>query len=272
MALKDIFTMIKADRYTADGCEEIKKAQEAIKEETADAGLPDGTMRHRKDGDYIKQAGKWVPAPAAKGKPEKGSKEDVKQRLGAYVKAMNKKNGKFAGRSKKLGESSKQRAQESLAELNRASAESKPAENTKTEFIDYERAKKAIEEGKVVQWESSDGEWHDVDPKTSTLVQARDIGTKLRVKTDAEGNPVKQKPEPSMNETRNKLLELEERRKKFEKYPDMDNKIRLEQAALLRKAGFESRAEFDDFLKSNPTDSAPRVLTGDIKIRIRKSK
>ena len=67
MALKDIFNLIKADRYTADGCEEIKKAQEAIAE---DAGLPDGTMRHRKDGDYIKQAGKWVPAPAAKGKPE----------------------------------------------------------------------------------------------------------------------------------------------------------------------------------------------------------
>ena len=218
MALKDIFKMIKADRYTADGCEEIKKAQEAIREETADAGLPDGTMRHRKDGDYVKQAGKWVPAkkgnggakkngpdmnaekakhaearkdresavakqdlPAdlqkqaqdfvasatpervqryikalrtpfsiesdsfkepeklanaleialkekTEGKPEKGSKEDVKQRLGAYVKAMNKKNGEFAGRSKKLGESSEQRAQERLAELNRASAESKPEE------------------------------------------------------------------------------------------------------------------------------------------------
>ena len=63
MALKDIFTMIKADRYTADGCEEIKKAQKAIAE---DAGLPDGTIRHRKDGDYVKQGGKWKPAPAGK--------------------------------------------------------------------------------------------------------------------------------------------------------------------------------------------------------------
>lgn len=72
MALKDIFTMIKADRYTADGCEEIKKAQEAIKEETKDAGLPDGTVRHRKNGDYVKQAGKWVPAPAAKGAKKNG--------------------------------------------------------------------------------------------------------------------------------------------------------------------------------------------------------
>jgi hypothetical protein len=77
MALKDIFTMIKADRYTADGCEEIKKVQEAIKEETADAGLPDGTMRHRKDGDYIKQAGKWVPAKKGNGGAKKADKPEA---------------------------------------------------------------------------------------------------------------------------------------------------------------------------------------------------
>lgn len=79
MALKDIFTMIKADRYTADGCEEIKKAQKAIAE---DAGLPDGTMRHRKDGDYIKQAGKWVPAKKGNGgakKPEEKRKFDQRK-------------------------------------------------------------------------------------------------------------------------------------------------------------------------------------------------
>ena len=29
MALKDIFTMVKADKYTADGREELIKAQEA---------------------------------------------------------------------------------------------------------------------------------------------------------------------------------------------------------------------------------------------------
>ena len=73
-----------------------------------------------------------------------------------------------------------------------------------------------------------------------------------------------------MDETRSKLLELEKRRKKFEKYPDMDNNIRLEQAALLNRAGFESRADFDKFVKSMPTDAAPRQLTGDCKVRVRK--
>lgn len=151
------------------------------------------------------------------------------------------------------------------------------AEHPRTETgapaeIKFEDAQKAINNGQVVQWKDSDGVWHDVDPKTSELVMARDIGTKLRVKTDENGNPVKAKPDPSMDETRSKLLELEKRRKKFEKYPDMDNKIRLEQAALLRNAGFGSRAEFDDFVKTMPTDSAPRILTGDCKIRIKKSK
>jgi hypothetical protein len=148
--------------------------------------------------------------------------------------------------------------------------EKKPAEEVKT--IKFEDAKKAIGNGQVVQWKDSDGVWHDVDPKTSELASARDMGAKLRVKTDEDGNPVKAKPEPSMDETRSKLLELEKRRKKFEKYPDMDNSIRLEQAALLNRAGFGSRAEFDDFVKTMPTDCAPRILTGDCKVRIRKSK
>ncbi|MBR5007855.1 MAG: hypothetical protein IKY09_02640 [Methanocorpusculum sp.] len=58
----DIFKIIKADRYTQDGRDEINKALN----ETEDAGLPDGTIRHRKDGDYIKQGGQWKPAPARK--------------------------------------------------------------------------------------------------------------------------------------------------------------------------------------------------------------
>lgn len=71
MALKDIFAIIKADRYTADGCAEIEKAQKNMAE---DAGLPEGTVRHRKDGDYVKQGGKWKPAPAAKVGAKKADK------------------------------------------------------------------------------------------------------------------------------------------------------------------------------------------------------
>ena len=320
MALKDIFTMIKADRYTADGCEEIKKAQKAIKEETADAGLPDGTMRHRKDGDYIKQAGKWVPAKRANGgakkaegakpsaptqkkevKPAEVSPSDVATNLDEITRSKGgtKNIGGVkvtyvpgngyrvthkapTGRELTTGYDSIEEAHQAVMfRLNRikkgeisaieegssaGGAESKPAATT----IQFEDAQKAIKNGQVVQWQDRDGKWNDVDPRTSELVMARDIGSKFRIKTDENGNPVKAKPEPSVDETRSKLLELEKRRKMFEKYPDMDNNIRLEQAALLNRAGFESRAEFDDFVKSMPADAAPRVLTGDCKIRLAK--
>lgn len=300
----DIFKIMKADRYTQDGRDEINKALN----ETEDAGLPDGTIRHRKDGDYVKQGGKWKPAPVKKADAKKNG-PNMNAEAAKHAEA--RKDRESASSKQQLGENYKQEVKEFVASATpervqryikalrtpfsierdnfeepdklaealetelKQKSESKPAEASKSDngFIDYEGAKKAIDEGKVVQWKSSDGEWHDVDPKTSTLVQARDIGTKMRIKTDVEGNPVKQKPEPTMNETRSKLLDLEKRRKKFEKYPDMNNSIKLEQASLLSKAGFNSREEFEDFVKSEmPTDAAPRALTGDCKIRVRKSK
>lgn len=106
MALKDIFTMIKADRYTADGCEEIKKAQEAIAE---DAGLPDGTMRHRKDGDYIKQAGKWVPAKSANGGAKK---KGPNMNAEAEKHAEARKDRESANSKQKLNENYKQEVKE----------------------------------------------------------------------------------------------------------------------------------------------------------------
>lgn len=112
MALKDIFTMIKADRYTADGCDEIKKAQEAIKEETVDAGLPDGTMRHRKDGDYIKQAGKWVPAKKANGGAKKNG-PDMNAEKAKHAEA--RKDRESAGAKQDLPADLQKQAQEYVA-------------------------------------------------------------------------------------------------------------------------------------------------------------
>ena len=56
MALKDIYTMVKADRYTQDGREVLIKAQEA---ETEDARQPKG-IYHWKSGDYRKEGDKYV--------------------------------------------------------------------------------------------------------------------------------------------------------------------------------------------------------------------
>ena len=65
MAIKDIFTMIKADRYTSDGREELIKAQEAV---TEDVTYKPGDIS-RKTGLQKQPDGSWAPvknAPAQK--------------------------------------------------------------------------------------------------------------------------------------------------------------------------------------------------------------
>ena len=61
--------------------------------------------------------------------------------------------------------------------------------NTIAPDIKFEDAQKAIENGQVVQWQDRNGDWNDVDPKTSELVMARDIGSKLRIKPNSLKEP-----------------------------------------------------------------------------------
>lgn len=272
MAIKDIFTMIKADRYTQDGREELIKAQEAV---TEDVTYKPGDIS-RKTGLQKQPDGSWAPvknAPAQSKKMDKAKQSEIAKQV-EFEKTVGDPAKARADYWKEINEAS-QRPMPGVEELynktvgKESVSGSAPSETSTT--IKFEDAQKAIENGQVVQWQDRAGKWNDVDPKTSELVMARDIGSKLRVKTDENGNPVKAKPDPTIDETRSKLLELEKRRKKFEKYPDMDNNIKMQQAALLSKAGFGSRAEFEDFVKTMPTDSAPRILTGDCKIRIKKA-
>lgn len=297
MALKDIFKMTKANRYTADGREELIKAQEAVTEDRRyNIGeISEKTGLQKTANGWVKpKTGKAKSSEAETGKtsrmdawlnedPSKMSDQELMRRnetlhsLGNSAKGDDFKKVMNAGikieeelTKRKLPtnpdgigyEEEKKKAGKS---------ESKPAESTSApKTIKFEDAEKAVKNGQVVQWQDRDGNWNDIDPKTSELVMAKSMGSKLRVKTDADGNPVMQKPDPTKNEVRSKLLELEKRRKKFEKYPEEDNDIRLQQASLLSKAGFSSRKEFDDFVKSEmPNDSAPRILTGDTRIRVR---
>ena len=287
MELKNIFKMTKTDRYTQDGRDQIAKLQETedvtyktgdISQKTGLQKQPDGSWAPPKKGGAKKAKSDRIDTSAHQQKLNELTKNkasfEERNKVAEQIKAADEYNY-LVENLEKRGSKPTAEMQKKLVELKTKAegSESKPtgAPKSDNKIMNYEEAEKAIDEGKVVQWEHRDGKWHDIDPKTSALVQARDIGAKFRIKTDEDGNPIAQKPEPSQNELRNKLIELEKRRKKFEKYPDMDNNIRLQQGALLNRAGFESRAEFDDFIKSEmPTDSAPRILTGDTKIRIRK--
>jgi hypothetical protein len=70
MAIKDIFTMIKADRYTQDGREELIKAQEAV---TEDVTYKPGDIS-RKTGLQKQPDGSWAPVKNA---PAQSKKKDA---------------------------------------------------------------------------------------------------------------------------------------------------------------------------------------------------
>ena len=119
MALKNLFDMVKADKYTADGREELIKAQEA---ETEDTTYNIGEISEKTG--LQKTANGWVKPKkgAAPAKKEPG-KATTAQRMKAYVDAMNKKNGEFAGSYKKSKAKSDAIKQEQLAQLNRANTD-----------------------------------------------------------------------------------------------------------------------------------------------------
>lgn len=104
MALKDIFTMIKADRYTADGKDELNKALEAdVKDKTYQVGEISQKTGLQKQGD-----GSWAPPKNAKGKSGNAAlktfnkmtgsnKSDLESVKKDYDKALEKNTGKSAG-------------------------------------------------------------------------------------------------------------------------------------------------------------------------------
>ena len=92
MALKDIFAMVKADRYTQDGREEIIKAQEEVKDVKYNIG-----DISQKTG-LMKTANGWVEPPKGKAKgaktgagksPEKQAAKESKFDYMQYMKANN---------------------------------------------------------------------------------------------------------------------------------------------------------------------------------------
>lgn len=248
MALKDIFTMIKADRYTADGCEEIKKAQDAIKEETEDAGLPDGTQRQRKDGLYVKQGGKWVPAPAAKGAKKNGP--DMNAEKAKHAEA--RKDRESAGAKQDLPADLQKQAQEYVAwekpEVIQRYINNlrKPFSIERDSFKEPDKLAEALEIELKKKTESK--------PAQSTPNLSKE--DKIRMLSNSKHRSFSSVPVSEWKETYSKLSdkELDEAYEDFLKFRNPDD--------------YKAGGKFD--YAGRTGDSAPRELTGDCKIRIRK--
>lgn len=100
------------------------------------------------------------------------------------------KNGHTRNVYRKMGEEPKdgKKGKQEVEVKEKTSKLKVPKETTKkaTKGIDYETAKQAMKEGKEVQWRSVYSEdWNTVEPGTSELIMARDIGAELRIKPNS---------------------------------------------------------------------------------------
>lgn len=250
MALKNIFDMVKADRYTADGCTEIKKAREA---DVEDRVYNIGEISQKTG--LMKTANGWV-------KPKKGNAGSAKKDVsGADV--INNKYYKNDVRTEE--------------------GEKKILSETKTEVL--KSKVKDLEDLKA----KNGGKLGPQGEKSLQLAK-EEIAKRAETKSAAEKPKTEKKsaPKPSVQE----YMKAKQDIKKFEdtfkkqneeyearqrmgeraaalsplwglKPNDYKNNPHYKKAAELVKA-FESKG-------STPAqDEAPRILTGDTKIRIRK--
>lgn len=214
MAIKDVFTIIKADRYTKDGCEEIKKAKETLAEDTTynigDISQKTGLM---------KTANGWVEPKKAKA--QKGAAKELAN--------MNH-----------------------FEEQKKADAKAKRDEKLRIERQEGEaRAddfRKKVESGEIV-YNKETGKFEEGNkptnkPKASTEQKsAGSVSVGSTVKFKRSGQPIKVK--------------------KIENYDGTP--------IIVGEYDYNGKKETNRFrMDEISTDSAPRQLTGDCKIRIRK--
>jgi hypothetical protein len=132
MALKDIFTMVKADRYTADGCEVLNKAREA---DVEDRRYNVGEISEKTG--LQKTANGWVKPKNGKqpGAKENGPLSPAKRKAERIAK-MQKETGKEAPYGRTLKGTLKTPDDNPLTERTQKRAEeSKPAaEKTDLEY------------------------------------------------------------------------------------------------------------------------------------------
>lgn len=190
MAIRDIFKMIKADRYTQDGREELIKAQEAV---TEDVTYKPGDIS-RKTGLQKQPDGSWAPvknAPAQK-------KTDSKSGSGMSKHWVQKGDeADFVERTpeeeKKMWQGVASRQSDDklmLAIKNREGRELKPVEKIKLEAAKEELAKRnaskvdSIKQSESKKW---DDFFSEMDKKTGSAPSASsDWKSDLVSKLDTE--------------------------------------------------------------------------------------
>ena len=264
MALKDILTMIKADRYTADGCAEIEKAQ---KNEVEDVKYNIGDISQKTG--LQKTANGWV-------KPKSG------KQLGKTGKPN--PNGITAQQKQKLESEKHESARKD------AQAPSKKTEvNTPGLRKDVQEAIKRSTPEEIKAYIK---ELRTPGSRMSRYFDNPDLlanvyEDELNKMTESKPADTPKVPKPTEQEYMKAKDRVEKYEKQFKKEMDdyeymervkangVDTSIFNPMYGGKPKPLTENKSYMDALEKVKAyeaEDAAPRVLTGDCKIRVRKSK
>lgn len=279
MALKDIFNMIKADRYTADGREQVIKAQEA---ETEDRTYNIGEISQKTG--LQKTANGWVKPAGLKGLSEKAE----------AIHAANSNTGKPD--AKKDASSGSKSSVDIIKEKGASKInhikENHPyaSEDDINSWLKEEWNLGDKDKERILNEKNNFGGLFSInDPKlTNSFNQwyKRNRNKKWYAESKSESKPAaeqKKTPKPTMQQymkAKQNIKKFEDTFKKQKEQYEARQRMGEGAAALsplwgLKPNDYKNDPQYKkaaELVKAfEAEDSAPRVLTGDTKIRVRKA-
>lgn len=246
MALKDIFTMVKADRYTADGCEVLNKAREAdVEDRRYNVGeISEKTGLQKTANGWVKpKNGKAAGAKKEESNPYKMTEAEKKESMKDPGTRLSQKYDAVLKTKKGTPEYDKAMS-EYLAERD-SYKESQGVEAAKKFPVDpLQGTESKPKTGKPADRPSHEQAYLDAfkDEKLKSDVKA------AIKKYGATGNNLRNALYKNDKELSDKLEKMQ---------PDFANQFIAEMQRENNNSG--------------ASDSAPRVLTGDTRIRVRKA-
>ena len=297
MALNDLYNVIKADRYTADGCEKIN---EALAKETEDRVYQNGEISQKTG--LMKTPKGWVEPPkgkAPKAKAKAESKPAEKSLAGTPMKKADLKSKDpyeithsmkpdTASEAKEMDKITAFMEEETGANLGMAiQARESFYKNTKNPTPEQQEGLAALMKiqqklgyGKPAEGPALNGQKKTVSHQE---YQEGPLYGPAENKPAAESKPAA--PKPSVQEymkAQDTVKKLEEIYKKKKEDYDYTQRVKANGADISLMFPYNVKpqelSENEDYVKAKDIiqrmeaeDSAPRQLTGDCKIRIRKA-
>lgn len=248
MSLNNIFQMIKADRYTADGREEIKKA---LAEETEDRTYNIGEISEKTG--LQKTANGWV-------KPKKGNAGSAK-RSGATSSEADSPEAR-KNYEDFMKEHKKREFQELYGDAIKFDEYGLPSKETIELKNNFLRKEGVSDPNKL-----TNKEFNDLAKKIDEQFGINNLerSQELLVAESEQSKPTEKKAALKLPDEKSSFSTDVNRMKKLKKEDYKQYTIQLEK--LHSKYPIN---KWKDLLNKTTQDEAPRVLTGDCKIRIRK--